>query len=112
MDYNITESDFSLSPHQTDIIDTRMGLSLSRFANLIAKCDLTFTNNTQQEPDLPVKCKIHILLHAGHEIEIEDHARELELCFSQAVARAKRSIERHLKHHRGPRLGSSMTTRT
>lgn len=112
MDYNLTVKNISLSQQEREMIDTRMALTLSRFANLISSFDITFSAREQTETNLPVVCTIKVSLQAGHQIDVHDSANSVDSALSQSVQRTKRAIERHLKHLRGPRLGSSITSRT
>jgi ribosome-associated translation inhibitor RaiA len=112
MHYNLELNDISLSDQARNMIDTRIGLDLSRFAGLISDFDIYLSQNSQKNDKPPVACTIKITLQAGHQIVVEDTATDLDAGFTQAVMRSKRAIERHLKRHRGHRLGSSVTSRT
>nr|WP_136252475.1 hypothetical protein [Ningiella ruwaisensis] len=112
MDYSLDVNNMAVSDDESHLIDTRIGLTLSRYANLIEQCHICLLRQESNEDSLPVECKINLLLHAGHEIQIRDRARNTEYACTQALQRCKRAIERHLKHHRGVRLGSSITSRT
>ncbi|WP_371193358.1 HPF/RaiA family ribosome-associated protein [Glaciecola sp. SC05] len=112
MEYKLKLTNISLSEHERDLIDTRMSLGLTRFANLISKFEINLARKPKTENNLPIVCSVKVNLQAGHEIEVYDSANSADAALSQSVQRTKRAIERHLRHHRGPRLGSSMTSRT
>jgi ribosome-associated translation inhibitor RaiA len=122
MEYNLELSDVSLNEQARDMINIRVGMALSRFATLISDFDIVLSKDStnkkntskpkHQDDQGPLICKIKITLQAGHQIEVEDTGPDLDAGFSQAIVRSKRAIERHLKHHRGPRLGASMSSRT
>jgi len=112
MEFDIKLQELALSVEERDMLDTRIALGLSRFANLISSFDISLTKRNDTDPEMSVVCDIVVKLQAGHKIEVSDAARSTHEVLNIAIKRVKRAIERHLKHHRGPRLGSSMTSRT
>ena len=112
MQYTLNVRNVSLEQTQIEMIDTRIGLTLSRFANLIAKSEITLRAISAEAEQCKIHCDITLSLQSGPTIEISDDAKNVEMAFTQALQRSKRSIERHLRHLRSPRLGSSVTSRT
>lgn len=112
MDYKLKVSNLSLDEQERELIDTRMSLGLTRFANLISSFDIVLKQQEQTETHLPIVCEVNVTLNAGHEIEVTDSAKSTDIALTQAIQRTKRAIERHLRYQRSPRLGSSMTSRT
>jgi ribosome-associated translation inhibitor RaiA len=112
MNYTLDVTNLRLKDSEHEMIETRLGLSLSRFASLIAQSNIAFSAGSADMKQSAIHCEITLKLQSGYKIDIRDDAKSVELAFTQALQRSKRSIERHLRHHRGPRLGSSMTTRT
>jgi ribosome-associated translation inhibitor RaiA len=112
MQYKLKLTGISITKRERDILSNRISLNLSRFTSLISNCDIRLIRVQNTESAFTVICEIKMLLQAGFEIEIEDSADTLESAVAQALERCKRAIQRHLKHHRSTRLGSSTTTRT
>jgi hypothetical protein len=112
MQYTLNVCNLRLQEKDIEMIDTLIGLTLSRFANLIAGSEITLKTRSENTEQCSVHCSILLNLQSGPKIEISDDAKSVELAISQALQRSKRSIERHLRHLRGPRLGYSITTRT
>jgi ribosome-associated translation inhibitor RaiA len=112
MQYTLNVRNLRLQEKDIEMIDTRIGLTLSRFANLITASEITLKADSADADGRSVHCNIMLNLQSGPTIEISDDARSVEMAITQALQRSKRSIERHLRFLRGPRLGSSITTRT
>ena len=112
MNYTLNDRTGALSNDQREGLDTKLGLSLSRFASLVTDCNIVIEELKSETDSSRYKCSLVVNLQAAHEIKIEDQAANPQSSIEQAIQRTKRAIERHLRHHRGPRLGSSMTSRT
>jgi ribosome-associated translation inhibitor RaiA len=112
MQYTLNQCNLSLQATEIEMIDIRIGLSLSRFTNLIANSEITLRAVPADAGQSAVHCHITLHLQSGPCIKISDDAKNAETAFTQALQRSKRSIERHLRHLRSPRLGSSMISRT
>ncbi|MDT0594501.1 hypothetical protein [Glaciecola petra] len=110
MRYTIHENSENINDNDREFIDSRVGLSLSRFNNITSSFDIVFDKLDNGKSPL-TSCTICIKMTNATDIVVTDSANSIQQAFLITLNRVKRNIERQLKRSKGSRLGPSLNAR-
>lgn len=110
MQYAIDNEGLQPDEKELKAIETQIGLTLSRFTNIVTNCSISFTNGSCAYPNNTITCHLCVSLNQI-EIEITDTGDNISDVFALTLSRVKRSIERHLKRNRLNRISTSSGSR-
>lgn len=110
MQYTIRQNYENVSDNDREFIDSRIGLSLSRFNSITSNFEIRFDKVEHGKKPLTA-CTICIKMTNAADFVVTDSAESVQQAFVVTLNRVKRNIERHLKRSKGSRLGPSLSAR-
>lgn len=111
MQYLINNDGIEPNELDRELIETKIGLSLSRFANIISKCEISFKEVPQQRAKALICCTIDIKTNAQTQFTVSDSASSISQSFPLALNRITRNIDRHNKRQNVTRGGIGLGNR-
>lgn len=112
MHYLINNKGITPTADEVKLIDARVGLTLSRFSNILHRCEVKFTHVDDGHTMALIGCSINVNLHASTDLAVFDVGSSIEDAFGLTIERIKRNIERHLKRRKTMRASYGSSTRT
>ncbi|MFT4654851.1 MAG: hypothetical protein ACI82S_002510 [Patiriisocius sp.] len=110
MKYIIDSKGIQPSKDELKIIDAKIGLSLSRFNNIITQCEVSFLKENETIGTNMVSCRLSVSVIKSSDFIITDTANTINEAFSITLGRVKRNIERHLKRIKPQRMAATIRT--
>ncbi|GEM_PF-6776404 len=97
MNYQLHTTDINLSEKQLNLLNTLIGLNLSRFVPLIedANFEIKTEHSSVQGNHVNINCNIE--LKNKQRIEISLNEAEIEIALRAIIEKAKRHLERQMR---------------
>lgn len=97
MHYQLHTTDVEVEDNHINLLDTLVGLNMSRFVPLIAECSFTLKreHSNVQGNHFSILCSIE--LHDKHVITISANESDLDVAIRAIIEKAKRHLERTLR---------------
>ncbi|MEM0911057.1 MAG: hypothetical protein AAGJ37_08790 [Pseudomonadota bacterium] len=97
MNYQLHTTDVEFDDKQLVLLDTLIGLNLSRFVPLIAECTFNIRNEHSNVQGNHVSITCDIELHDKQMITVSANESEINTAIRAIVERAKRHLERQVR---------------
>ncbi|GLR70477.1 hypothetical protein [Agaribacter marinus] len=111
MQYKINCKDLKISDAEKTMIDTRLGLNLSRFVTVVDNYTITIEEASSADNTKLVMTSATFTLPGTNKISLEARADKLDNAVLLLVGKSKRIIDRHLKHRQLNRISTDSVRR-
>ncbi|MFT6267221.1 MAG: hypothetical protein ACJAVV_000011 [Alphaproteobacteria bacterium] len=112
MQYTIDNSGIQPNSDELELIDAKIGLSLSRLNNIITHCEVLFLKESGPIGTNMVSCRLSVSIIKSSDFVVTDRANTVGEAFAITLSRIKRNIEMHLKRSKPRRMTSTLKART
>ncbi|MFC3120190.1 hypothetical protein [Agaribacter flavus] len=111
MQHKLNSAQFKISETDRNMIDTRLALSLSRYVSVIDNFIIDVKEETSADGSQLIVTETKFNLSGTNKIHLKVKADNLENAITQLTNKAKRTIDRHLKHRQLHRISTQSVSR-
>ena len=97
MQYSILTNQILLSKTDKDVIESNVGLYLSRFNSIVTQCKISFLIDQTSSGQDMISCHLLVSTTKTPDFEVSNSADTISDALLIALGRVQRGIERHLK---------------